>query len=254
MRSALPLQESLAADSQLRASADAMALQLHAILPLIAGEAGDASLICGGAACWTKRRAPPELREATAAAAARVAIDTKRLHGDVATMIARTVGEAKLTQTTTRVFTLVVVLAGLIGCWLAARRIAQGIDELTAKNSSLTELKDSLTTLNASLDARVAERTKALSDANGLLKNEMVERQKIELELRLAQKLESLGRLAAGVAHEINTPVQFVSDSVHFIQDAMRDLVPLLGLYKEFETSATASGAVQQSDRAGGAA
>ena len=46
----------------------------------------------------------------------------------------------------------------------------------------------------------------------------------LEFELAQAQKLESVGRLAAGVAHEINTPVQFVSDSVHFVRDAMADL------------------------------
>ena len=53
---------------------------------------------------------------------------------------------------------------------------------------------------------------------------DVTRQKKLELELRQAQKLESVGRLAAGVAHEINTPVQFVSDSVHFVRDAMSDL------------------------------
>jgi len=48
-----------------------------------------------------------------------------------------------------------------------------------------------------------------------------------------SQKLESVGRLAAGIAHEINTPVQFVSDSVNFLDDAIRDLTGLLGIYRE---------------------
>ena len=39
-----------------------------------------------------------------------------------------------------------------------------------------------------------------------------------------AQKLESIGQLAAGIAHEINTPVQYLSDNVHFLQDAWSQL------------------------------
>jgi len=42
------------------------------------------------------------------------------------------------------------------------------------------------------------------------------------------QKLESMGRLASGVAHEINTPVQFVGDNVNFILETFEELEPLL--------------------------
>jgi signal transduction histidine kinase len=49
-----------------------------------------------------------------------------------------------------------------------------------------------------------------------------------EAELADAQRLASVGTLAAGVAHEINTPVQFVSDSVHFIREAVTDVLSLV--------------------------
>ena len=53
---------------------------------------------------------------------------------------------------------------------------------------------------------------------------EMKERERMVIELQLAQKLESVGRLAAGIAHEINTPIQYLGDSVHFLRSAFDEL------------------------------
>jgi PAS domain S-box-containing protein len=54
------------------------------------------------------------------------------------------------------------------------------------------------------------------------------ERNQMEIQLRHAQKLESIGQLAAGIAHEINTPTQFIGDNLRFMQDAFNDLLGLL--------------------------
>ncbi|MGQ0826751.1 MAG: sensor histidine kinase [Actinomycetota bacterium] len=47
-------------------------------------------------------------------------------------------------------------------------------------------------------------------------------------ELLQAQKLESIGQLAAGVAHEINTPIQFVGDNIRFLHEGFSELLALV--------------------------
>jgi PAS domain S-box-containing protein len=54
---------------------------------------------------------------------------------------------------------------------------------------------------------------------------DITERKFAEQRLASSEKLESIGRLAAGVAHEINTPIQFLNDSIFFIREAMQDLM-----------------------------
>ncbi len=60
---------------------------------------------------------------------------------------------------------------------------------------------------------------------------DMRERKKLEVQLRHTQKLESIGQLAAGIAHEINTPIQFVNDSIEFLKDSFDDIIQLQAAY-----------------------
>jgi len=69
------------------------------------------------------------------------------------------------------------------------------------------------------------------------VKKDVTERLALEIQLRSCQKLESIGQLAAGIAHEINTPTQFISDNNRFLRDAFGKLDPLLKLCAELSAS-----------------
>jgi PAS domain S-box-containing protein len=64
------------------------------------------------------------------------------------------------------------------------------------------------------------------------VKEDITERRTLESQLRHAQKLEGIGQLAAGIAHEINTPTQFVTDNLTFLRDSWRSVHDLLERYR----------------------
>jgi len=67
-----------------------------------------------------------------------------------------------------------------------------------------------------------------------LIANEITERRHLESQLSHAQKLESIGQLAAGIAHEINTPIQYVGDNVHFLKEAFERVSDVLAKCYDF--------------------
>lgn len=110
-------------------------------------------------------------------------------------------------------------------------------DFLILVEAQRTSLKDSQTlskelrTLNADLEERVQSRTQQLEvnaqkllDSKQTLEQEMAERQRVEIELRHAHKMEAVGQLAAGIAHEINTPMQYIGSSLQFLKSSFADL------------------------------
>ncbi|MGB2823300.1 MAG: ATP-binding protein [Phycisphaerae bacterium] len=83
----------------------------------------------------------------------------------------------------------------------------------------------------------VREASGEVQYVNGLIED-VTERKLLETQLGQAQKLEAMGQLAAGIAHEINTPIQYVGDNTRFAQEAFADLVALVREYDRLLTEA----------------
>jgi signal transduction histidine kinase len=88
----------------------------------------------------------------------------------------------------------------------------------------VAERTDKLRRTNLCLQSEIARHKKAQAEQ----KQAELERHLMEIQLRQAQKLESVGRLAAGIAHEINTPAQYISDNIRFLQRSFDRIHPLL--------------------------
>ena len=71
-----------------------------------------------------------------------------------------------------------------------------------------------------------------------IIGSDVTERKSLEIQLRQAQKLEAIGQLAAGIAHEINTPTQYVGDNTNFLKESWISIAPVLSAMRQVRTEA----------------
>jgi two-component system, NtrC family, sensor kinase len=81
---------------------------------------------------------------------------------------------------------------------------------------------------NIALEKMVAKRTTEINAQKEELRQALAQLRGTQAKLIQAQKLEAIGQLAAGIAHEVNTPTQYVSDNTAFTQRAVTGLIAAL--------------------------
>jgi PAS domain S-box-containing protein len=72
-----------------------------------------------------------------------------------------------------------------------------------------------------------------LQDGYLLIADDVTEQKQFESAQQQTQKLQSIGQLAAGIAHEINTPIQYVGDNIKFLHDAFEEISELINAQHE---------------------
>lgn len=125
---------------------------------------------------------------------------------------------------------------GNLNCSLDVR----GHDEFAVVAETFNKMAFQLRQVLEDLEQRVAERTAQLSETNLVLQDKtnylettLQELQQLQLQLIQSEKMSSLGQLVAGIAHEINNPVNFIHGNVDYLNEYTNNLLNIIDLYQK---------------------
>ncbi|HIJ71460.1 MAG TPA: PAS domain-containing protein [Planctomycetes bacterium] len=109
-------------------------------------------------------------------------------------------------------------------------------------NAKPCELEYRLVAKNGAV-REVLDRTQPIFNTRGEVMGidglilDVTERNRAQRELDRTQMILNIGKLSAGIAHEINTPIQFIGDNMRFLSDSFEHVIELLGVYKQIAES-----------------
>lgn len=123
-----------------------------------------------------------------------------------------------------------IVLTGLGDDEFGQNAVRHGAQDYLVKGETGLERGLLIRSIRYALERRQAERA----------------RQNAERQLQQAQRMEAIGQLAAGIAHEINTPIQYIGDNAHFLDESFASILPLLQVYPDVIADAKAGNPMTQ--------
>jgi signal transduction histidine kinase len=108
--------------------------------------------------------------------------------------------------------------------------VNQKVQEMVLQNARLDILEEE----RQLLESRVIQRTQELQQVNTALSQALIDLKQSQMQLIQSEKMSGLGQLVAGVAHEINNPVNFVEGNLSYVLEYAESLFGLINLYEEY--------------------